>query len=91
MIMMKRTYLPSELPTDEKECINVLLSGCRIKNPYMKDFFALASMQRAVNIVNDLIDKKDPMLPKGCKKIKVPKQFKEVLKELEKRMTNWKI
>ena len=88
---MKKTYLPSELPTDEKECMDVLLSGCKIKNPYQKDFFELAELQRAVNIVNNLIDKKDPMLPKGIKKMKVPKNFKIALKELEKKMCNWKI
>jgi len=88
---MKRTYLLSELPTDKEECINVLLSGCTIKNPYQKDFFKLAGLQRAVNIVNDLIDKKDTMLPKGIKKIKLPHNFKIALKELEKKMCNWKI
>ena len=88
---MKRTYSPNELPTDRKECMDVLLGGCTIRNPYQKAFFELAGLQRAVNIVNDLIEKKDPMLPKGIKKIKVPKQFKESLKELEKKMCNWKI
>ncbi len=88
---MKRTYLPNELPTDKKECINVLLSGCTIKNPYQKDFFELAELQRAVNIVNNLIDKKDPMLPKGIKKLKVPPKFKKALKELENKMCNWKL
>ena len=88
---MKRTYLPNELPTDEKECMNVLLSGCRIKNPYLDSFIGMANLQRAVNVVNDLIDKKDHMLPKGIEKIKVPKEFKEVMKELEKKVRNWKI
>lgn len=90
---MKRTYLPSELPTDKRELMGVLLSGCKIKikNPYINDFIGLAGLQRAVNIVNDLIDKKDPMLPKNIKKIKVPKLFKELLKEWERKARTWKI
>lgn len=63
----------------------------KIKNPYLDDFIKLASIQRAVNIVNNLIDRKDPMLPPNLKKIKMPNQWKKELKQLEKKLKNWKI
>lgn len=89
---MKRTYLPNELPQDKKECMNVLLSGCTIKNPYVEELKPLWRLERAIYVLNDLVSKKDPLLPTDFKtKIVFPKRLDEVIRTLEEKAKNWKL
>ena len=88
--MTKRTYLPSELPEDEKDLLNVMLNGCKIKNPYAEDAFNLSRIVYGIKILNELIDKKVPILPNKLSKFKLPKIFKELVKEMDRKARGWK-
>jgi len=91
---MKRTYDVKDLPDNEQEAFELIFShpkGIKIKNPYADDFFEMQRMTYGLKILNELIKNKSDAVNSHLKRFKIPKLHKGMVKELKKRMKEWKI
>lgn len=89
---MKKTYSPDGLPEDKKQLMGTMLKGIKLKNPYASAFLELYRMGYAVEILNKLIENKNPELLTEHPQLavfKIPRTFTKLLKEIDSKSCSW--